>query len=395
MNDDTTEREKTAAMAWTRLAEGEDSAAVRLVESVGYARALDMVGRARDGSARELVSRGVDPSRWIGRWDPDQFAHDRERGMALGGFLWPGDSWWPESLNHLGDQKPLGMWYRGSLHALTGPSIAIVGSRAATSYGVRVTHDIACDLAASAITIISGGAFGVDSAAHRGALAADYPTIAVLAGGVDSLYPRANAQMFHSILGHHGIILSENPQKTAPMRHRFLARNRLIAALSGAVVVTEAPFRSGAISTARHALSIGREVGAVPGPVTSPASGGCHRLLREGAICVTNTSEVRELLGYGDVLGSNETGQLPVGEADSARSGAGNLDAPSHTSGAPSIDPISARILDAMPLRTRTTTDSIARAAGIGIQETMRGLGKLELKGMVARTDGLWHMRRR
>ncbi|MCI2002795.1 MAG: DNA-processing protein DprA, partial [Ancrocorticia sp.] len=292
--------EKMAAMAWTRLAEGEDSAANRLVRAVGFHGALRLVEQASHGETAELAAHGIDPARWVGRFDPTQFEKDRTTGESLGGFIWPGDPMWPPGFEYLGETAPLGLWYRGTLEALRRPrenaepddvpALAIVGSRAASTYGVRIASAIASEASEAGVTIVSGGAIGIDAAAHRGALAVHGRTSVVFAGGLDRPYPVSHGSLFHSVLDSGGVLVSESPPGSSPLRHRFLARNRIIAALANATVVVEASYRSGALSTARHALTIGRSVGAVPGPVTSPSSVGCHRLLREGAICVTSAA---------------------------------------------------------------------------------------------------------
>ncbi len=366
------ERERAAAMAWTRLAEGEDSAAVRLVKEVGYARALDMLEEAVTRPDDDVVglAESSHVARWTSRFNRDQFAADREKIESIGGFIMPGDPAWPEDIEYLGDQSPLGLWYRGDLRALAGARIAIVGSRAATPYGVTVTQDLAWELADAQVTIVSGGAFGVDAAAHRGALAADGRTVAVFAGGLDRPYPAAHTRLFREILEAGGLLLSENPPGSTSLRHRFLGRNRIIAGISQATLVTEAPYRSGALSTARHALSIGREVGAVPGPITSPASQGCHRLLREGAQCITSASEAQEMIGYQSI----EAEPLP-----GLRSG----DAVAH-------DPYATRVLDALPVRKGAAIADIARIAGLSIGEAMGGLGVAELHHLARNDGGLW-----
>jgi len=170
--------------------------------------------------------------------------------------------------------------------------VAIVGARAATAYGTHVCTEIAGALAASGWTVVSGAAYGIDAAAHRAALAAGGTTIAVLACGPDVAYPRAHADLLDAIAAQ-GAVISEWPPGTAPGRWRFLLRNRVVAALAGGTVVIEAGARSGTISTARHAERLGRPLMAVPGPVTSPASAGCHQLIRDcSAVCVTSAADV-------------------------------------------------------------------------------------------------------
>lgn len=212
----------------------------------------------------------------------------------------PADEEWPAQL---GGDMCSELWVRGSLVNLseaTAGSVAIVGSRSATSYGADVASSMANSLAGDRNdprAIVSGAAFGIDQAAHRGALAAHGVTIAVLACGVDRVYPSAHRQLLDYIADT-GAIVSAYPPGTGPTRTQFLARNRIIAALSAGVVVVEAAVRSGALSTARHALELGRPVMAVPGPVTSATSVGPHSLIRhDKAALVTSADDVRELLG--------------------------------------------------------------------------------------------------
>jgi DNA processing protein len=174
-------------------------------------------------------------------------------------------------------------------------SVAMVGARAATNYGTTVAYEIAADLAAEGVVVVSGGAFGIDAAAHRGALAAQGVTIAVLANGIDQVYPVGNTSLLHAVMAT-GVVMTELPPGMHPTRQGFLARNRLIAALGGATLVVEAAARSGSASTVTRALELGRDVMAVPGPVTSMMSVGTHELIRDGATLVTSADDVRELL---------------------------------------------------------------------------------------------------
>lgn len=208
----------------------------------------------------------------------------------------PGDPEWPPGMVLLGDSQPLGLWVRGQVPLEPQLAVSVVGARSATQYGEYVASELAAGLAGEEVLIVSGGAYGIDAAAHRGALAVRGTTVAVLAGGVDVPYPRTNHQLFERIL-ETGALVSEVPLGLAPVRHRFLIRNRLIAAWSRATVVVEARERSGAVNTATQAGTIGREVLAVPGPVTSAASVGCHQLIRDGATLVMNAEEVLQAIG--------------------------------------------------------------------------------------------------
>lgn len=162
------------------------------------------------------------------------------------------------------------------------PRIAIVGARACTTYGSHVASELAAEAAKRGAIVISGGAFGIDAAAHQGALQVDGKTVAVLASGVDVAYPRANERLFDQIATNGGALLSEYPAGSSPTRVRFLERNKIVAALADVVVLVEAAVRSGSLSTARHAMDLGRPLYVVPGPVTSAMSTGCHDLLKAG-----------------------------------------------------------------------------------------------------------------
>lgn len=408
--------ERAAAMAWTRIAEGEDAYAVALVRQMGYARALEWVAEgdiAESGSVAQAGRGGKLGSvaglggfaehgtvaglgGGAGRGLAKAKARWKTRLAALGpgvaesdgamGFVMPGDPLWPAALDDLGDTRPLGLWFRGDGKVLARAGAAVVGSRDSSPYGVKIATDVAYELADSGVNVVSGGAFGIDVAAHRGALAADGYTVAVSACGVDRYYPASHADLYLEILRRGGAICSEAPPGAAPHKHRFLSRNRIIAALSRAVVVVEAPFRSGAISTAHHAMSIGRPVGAFPGPITSPRSSGCHRLLREGAACVTQTREVLELMGMEAKLGGQPgPGEPPTpGGLQTERQLA--LDV---------LDPLASRVCEALPVSRGAPAEKIAAVAGVSVTEALTGLGRLERQGIAARNAGLWKLARK
>ncbi len=198
----------------------------------------------------------------------------------------------------LGVARPYALWLRGEadLRYCCLQSVSIVGARAASAYGTHVGTEMAAALAARGWAVVSGAAYGIDACAHQGALAADGVTIAVLACGVDHAYPAGHYDLLASIAAQ-GVLVSEWPPGRTPNRLRFLIRNRVIGALTRGTVVVEAGLRSGALNTARHARDLHRPVMAVPGPVTSEVSAGCHKIIREwGAICVTSAQDVLELL---------------------------------------------------------------------------------------------------
>jgi DNA processing protein len=288
----------------------------------------------------------------------------------------PGEPEWPTQLDDLGDRQPAALWIRGQadLRFACLRSVAVVGSRAATAYGSLVASELGADLADRAMTVISGGAYGIDAAAHRGALAAGGPTIAVMACGLAFCYPRGHAELFTAI-GETGVLVSESPPDRAPTRPGFLIRNRLIAALSRGTVVVEAALRSGALNTAKHARDLNRPVMAVPGPVTSAQSAGCHDLIMNmGAYCVTGSADVLELIG-------------PPGRAD------GDL-TPDPVLPADELDEVTASVLRTMNAGAGRGPATIATLAGVDLDTAMRCLGLLSAAGLAERCDQGWRVRK-
>ncbi|MFC8732821.1 DNA-processing protein DprA [Luteimicrobium sp. NPDC057192] len=392
---------RAVAAAWSRVVEPSDTAAGHLVRALGPAAALGwLLGAApgpdvAEGAIRRLHADRPDlpadlaPARLlraVSRWAPRTRGLDPRRELRaldlLGGtLLLPGDPRWPRALDDLGAGGPQCLWVRGApdLEVLSARSVAVVGARACTEYGRHVAAELAHGLAGRGITVVSGGAYGIDAAAHRAALAAGGPTVAFLAGGVDRLYPAGNADLLRGVIDAGGAVVSEVPPGSVPSRVRFLLRNRLIAATARATVVVEAAWRSGALSTATRAAELLRPVGAVPGPVTSMASGGCHRLLRDGmAVCVTDADEVAEL-----ALPAGEGGGTSGADArqGGGRPGAEDLD---------DLDGVGRRLFDALPVRRAADVGSIARAAGLALDETRGGLGLLELAGFAVQEAGAW-----
>lgn len=295
---------------------------------------------------------------------------------AVGGRLvCPGDAEWPSQLDDLGDARPFALWVRGDMDLRFAclRSVAVVGSRSASSYGTHVAAELGAELAGRGWCVVSGGAFGIDAAAHRGALAADGATVAVFACGVDVPYPSAHEGLFADV-ARSGLLVSELPPGTTPTRHRFLIRNRAIAALTRGTVVVEAARRSGALNTARHARDLHRVVMAVPGPVTSPTSAGCHALLREhDAVCVTDAAEVLDLVGLiGDDLAPEKRG--PVLERDR-------------------LDPVTRGVLEAVPARGGAGAARIAVSAGVDLDTVLARLGALSAGGFVERCPKGWRLR--
>ncbi|SOD92938.1 DNA-processing protein DprA [Blastococcus haudaquaticus] len=272
---------------------------------------------------------------------------------------------------------PLALWVRGParLDELVDRSVAIVGSRASTAYGEHVAAELGHQLGERGWTVVSGGAYGIDAAAHRGALAAEAPTLAVLACGVDRPYPAAHGALFHRI-AETGLLVSEWPPGCAPLRHRFLVRNRLIAALTRGTVVVEAAARSGAQATARRAQDLGRQVLVVPGPVTSAMSVGCHELLRDEelrAVLVSSAAHIIQAVGrIGDDLAP------PLVGPSSPRDG---------------LSDVALRVLDACPVRTGVSPDRLAAVAGCDVLDVLRVLPALELADLVEWTGTGWRLR--
>ena len=212
-----------------------------------------------------------------------------------GRFIIPGDSEWPLRVDEL-ESPPIGLIVKGNCEILSNPSLAIVGTRNPTPYGIRIAGDFAAGFVDREWDIVSGGAYGIDSCAHRGALIAEGRTVAVIASGIDLQYPAGNSRLFDEIC-ENGAIVSEVLPGVRALPHRFLIRNRLIAALSQATIVVEAAFRSGSLRTARDAAELMRPVMAIPGPINSPSSEGCHRLIGErSAELVTSVADAIELI---------------------------------------------------------------------------------------------------
>ncbi|MET3805074.1 DNA processing protein [Nakamurella sp. UYEF19] len=323
-------------------------------------------------------------------------------------IIGPGDAEWPEaalvafSMATARGTKysvaPVALYVRGRpLADLPFGALSIVGSRANTAYGQRVAADIAMGAADAGFTVISGAAFGIDTVAHRSALAypGELPTIAVLACGIDRAYPVANTALLDRI-AQVGSVISEYPPGFSPARHRFLVRNRLIAALSAGTVVVEAGRRSGTLSTAMAALMLGRVLMAVPGPVTSALSVGCHLLLSDSsAVLVTGAQDVLAAVGRrGSVRLNAGVGQpggdpMPAGGVVPAARVDGGERYP--TDG---LDPEVARVYEALPSRGARTVGQLSVESGLPASEVMAGLAVLELHDLVRRHEGLWRRRR-
>ncbi|WP_300343896.1 DNA-processing protein DprA [Nesterenkonia sp.] len=306
--------ERQARMALSMIAEPGDAATGRLLHRVGGVETLRLL---EDNRATVPEMNRADAIAWRDRLTPrieadipSRIAEAERRGIST---LIPTDEHWPHALNDLGARAPYLLWTRGATSFLAGDvtdRVTMTGSRAASKYGPQVTGHLASDLAHEERTIVSGGAYGIDAAAHRTALATGGSTIAVLACGVDRPYPRGNADLLDRI-GALGVLASEVPPEAMPTRSRFMARARLLGVLSAATVIPEASLRSGALLVATEAHRHSRSVGAVPGPVTSTASSGPHELIKGGrAEIITDSADVTALL---DSL--HDSGQLLNREA--------------------------------------------------------------------------------
>ncbi|MGO2863237.1 MAG: DNA-processing protein DprA [Brevibacterium sp.] len=408
---------RAAVAALLRIGEPGDGLLKGFVDAIGPVAALEIVIAVAAGatsSAEAVAGLGavVDEvpgsgqlaeaiDRWAVRGADGTGSRDLEAIDLLGGRLViPGDKEWPAALSDLGPAAPLGLWARGTARldqALT-RAIAIVGARAASNYGTKCASDLAWDLAARDITVVSGGAFGIDAAAHRAAIAREAPTIAFMAGGVDRFYPAANTELFQQIL-ETGAIVSETAPGMTPMRHRFLLRNRLIAASAQATVIVEAGWRSGALNTARHALELSREVAAFPGSVYSASSTGTHRLIRNHeAELVTSSDDVIALLDDGAPALFDTSalfGSAAAGGAASGGATAGRVVAEHAGTGAVSgpLDDLGEG--EKICLNVLSTTKSldvgtVAARAGLTVPGVLSALAALELLGLATRRDTGW-----
>lgn len=290
-------KERNARATWSIITEPGDGHAGALIQQLGHVAALDALKGKLANLDAIAPGLSAQAQRWMPRLRPAAIATalriaDQHGIRLVDPAAVPG-------LSDLGPHAPHALWVRGDIAALgAGRRLAIAGARAATSYGESVCADITGDVAAAGITVHSGGAYGIDGAAHRAALMSGGATVAWLAGGVDRMYPIGHAHLADRIANTAGsALVSEVAPGSSPTRWRFLSRNRLLAAATQATVIVEAGFRSGSLNTAGHAASLGRPLGAVPGNVTSAASAGCHRLLREyDARAITTGAEALELI---------------------------------------------------------------------------------------------------
>ncbi len=302
--------ERMARIVLSMIAEPDDLTTGYVLGRHGGVATLSLVESDHDvtglGRADVLLWR----ERLRTRIAPDLMERVAEAEQHGFGTLIPADREWPAGLDELGDRAPYVLWTLGASSLLTtalSDRVTITGARASSHYGEHVTTELATGLADEERVVIAGGAFGIEGAAHRGVLGAAGHTIAVLATGVDRRYPAAHSELLDRI-GDSGLLVSELPPGTMPTKDRFQARNRLMAALSGAVVIPEAGPRSGSMRTVHDARGLGRRVGAVPGPVTSVVSTGPNELIKQGlAAVITQTSDVIALLDADETTSRSAT----------------------------------------------------------------------------------------
>ena len=367
--------ERVARAALSRLSEPGDVRLAGLVCSLGGERVYDLLREEQDvgGVYTDVAARlrGLDPEGELERADA--------QGIR---FVCPGDEEWPAALDDLDTAeplqrqggRPLGLWVKGArrLDEVCSRAVALVGSRSATAYGAGVAGDIAAGVGEHGYTVLSGAAFGIDNAAHRGALAAQQPTVAILACGVDRAYPAAHRELLDYIADT-GLVVSELPPGCAPTRYRFLARNRLIAAVASGTVVVEAAIRSGALNTANWTTRLNRVLMGVPGPVTSAPSAGVHELIRSrGAMLVTSAADVLELLAPAGTLMSLEPRE-PARPRDR-------------------LSDQELRVLDAVPVFQAASAGSISRTAGLAEAEVTGALRRLSEARFVQQDGTGWRL---
>lgn len=362
------ELQERLALIWlAHAAEPADGRVGALVRERG---AVDALASIQAGSSGLTDEQGLRAR--LAHADPVTALEQAQRIGAR--IVHRGSREWPTQLDQLGDAAPFALWVLGAadLRLTMLRSIAVVGARACTPYGESVARDWASAFAGQSWTVVSGGALGVDGAVHRGALASGGMTICVLAGGIDVAYPRAHEQLLHRIADD-GLLVSESPLGECVRRRRFLTRNRLIAALTRATVVVEAALRSGTTATANAAMALNRPVLAVPGPVSSPMSAGCHALIRDfGAVLASAPSDVLELL---EPLGSPPPGRPPM---------------PSRPYD--SLTSNQARVLDALPAHGGAVIGELVRVAGISAPDVTAALAVLAARGLARPAGRGWEL---
>jgi len=362
------EAERLARAALSCGVEPGDAKTSALIREIGAVKTLrlSLVPKPDSGLAERLE--GIDPLRQLEQADTC--------GIR---FVVPGDPEWPTQLDQLDDATegfggtPPGLWVKGPMPLTElATSVAVVGSRAASVYGVEMTRALCDHLATAGVRVVSGGALGIDFVAHDATLRAGGPTIAVLACGVDRVYPAQNRLLLQHLAAEFAVV-SEQPPGSGPTRPRFLARNRLIAAMTRGTVLVEAALRSGALNTAGWAELLSRHVMCVPGPVTSYTSQGVNNWLRQGrGTVVTHGSEVLELIGQaGEHLVEEPRGEVRPRDV---------------------LTRVEQQVLEWVPVSSPAQVDSIAHLSSLHVRETVGALQRLEAKGFVRHEEGGWRL---
>lgn len=384
--------EEAALVAWSAVAAPADDAAGALVASIGAAEALEWIrsgARSLPAAAASLHGRCTRQvaeaavlahERWERRLAIADEPHARRATSVGARIVTRGAPGWPAALASLGTAEPFALYVRGAadLDAAWSRGVAVVGARSSTAYGSHMASELGSGIASGGRAVLSGGAYGIDAAAHRSALAAGGLTVAVMAGGVDRLYPAGNDALLRAAMDQ-GAVVSEVPPGFAPHRSRFLTRNRLIAAATATVVV-EAALRSGALSTARHAAALLRPIGAVPGPATSPSSAGCHALVRDGlAVLVTRVDDVLELVESATQWAARDVAATePPQERE--REGAAR----------PSFEQPADRAVYDVTSSRAAPIERVAERAGLAWIDATAAAGRLEMRGLIERGKGGW-----
>lgn len=368
------ERDRLARVTLSCGVEPGDGTTSSLVRQMGAVRALEqsLVSTSDTGVAERLAER-------LAQADPGRLLEQAARcGIR---FVVPGDPEWPTGLDQLDDAitvegfggTPPGIWVKGPMPLTElATSVAVVGSRAASVYGAEMTRTICQHLALAHVPVVSGGALGIDFEAHDSTLLADGVSAAVLACGVDRVYPAQNRRLLHHLAAEFAVV-SEQPPGSAPTRPRFLARNRLIAAMTTGTVLVEAALRSGALNTAGWAESMSRQVMCVPGPVTSYTSQGVNNFIRDGrGTVVTRGAEVLELIGA-----AGEHLVEPLRGEQRRRD---------------ELTPVERQVVEWVPVSEPARVDSISRLSGLHIRTTEGALRRLQSKGFVHLGDQGWRL---
>lgn len=364
----------TASDAWIALAhavEPDDAGVGALLDTMGPEEVVD---RIRTGNTGLRHGEGL-----AARLEGVRVDRARALAESLGArIITREESEWPGSLRDLHGRMPMALWVVGTadLRLLALRSVSIVGARACTAYGEATARAWAMDLVTAGWAVVSGAAFGVDAAAHRGALVAGGLTVAVMAGGVDVPYPRAHAALLAAIADQ-GAVVSEVPPGQQVRRQRFLTRNRLIAAIGRSTVVVEAAERSGTTATARAAAAMLRPVLAVPGPITSATSAGCHRMVQDGTAILA--TEVGDVLAAVDLSAEAPPASEPSAGAESARDRLAGREA---------------QVLDALPGRGWIDLSGLVRSSGLAARDVLAAASLLAAGGWVTEGERGWRRAR-